>query len=139
MLALVLREFASALKEVDEGPVQMPQALLQGHRGHLSQPGGLLLCFPQRQERREVAVGEPLARFPVGGGLAGQGPIVDPPTTAKGPGKHLALFGRGVESGARGTFDQAHREAFLFCRKEAETGAPLSQPARNERAWYPYC
>ena len=105
----------------------------QWNRGHLSQPERLCLGFPNRQECREITVGEALACLAVGGGLAGKGLIVHPPTTAKGPGKHLALLGRGIEAGAIGTFDQAHREVFLFCLKEAETGAHSvpNRPKRN--------
>ena len=105
----------------------------QRNRGHLSQPGRLCLGFPNRQEGREIAIGEALACLAVGGGLAGKGLIVHPPTTAKGPGKHLALLGGGVAAVAIGTFDQAHREVFFFCRKEAETGAHLvpNRPKRN--------
>ena len=97
------------------------------------------LGFPNRQEGRESTVGEALACLAVGGGLAGKGLIVHPPTTAKGPGKHQALLGRGVAAVAIGTFDQAHREVFFFCRKEAETGAHSvpNRPKRNA-PWYPY-
>lgn len=52
-----------------------------------------------------------------------RGPDCTPTDNSQRPGKHLALLGRGVAAVAIGTFDQAHREVFCFCRKEAETGA----------------
>ena len=70
-----------------------------------------------------------MARFSVGGGLAGEGLMVHPTATAKRPSQPLAMLGGGVYTIAIGTFEQAHRELFfLTCQQPELVGYPFPPP-----------
>jgi hypothetical protein len=78
------------LEEVAEGPLQMPERLLGGDRGPLSQPGMIGLALEPGQESAPLAGRDRAALLGPGGGPKPESPVVDIPTGAQDPGKHLA-------------------------------------------------
>src|SRR3989442_5874263 len=64
----------SAFKEVDKGAVQMPQGLLQGNRGSITQPG--ILLFERRQHGCKIVVVQALAMVEIGCLARRKSPVV---------------------------------------------------------------
>jgi hypothetical protein len=81
LLFLESRILGAALKKVLEGPVQMPQRLLNRHRGDFTQPRVLLLEI--RQHGCKVVIGELLTTLFVSRLASLEPPIVDETDTSK--------------------------------------------------------
>ena len=96
--ALKIRVFSPPCEEIGKGRLNMPQALLKGHRANFIQKREVVLFLPARQHYGGLIV--PNARFVFVPSLGPQGEcfVVDQPCTADRSTKQVFLFSRWVES-----------------------------------------
>src|SRR2546421_2787439 len=80
MLFLESGILSSALQEVAEGTVQMPQSLLQGNTRYLTEPSRRCLLFEVSQHDCQLMVGKAFAMLEESIGPVSQCPIVDKAT-----------------------------------------------------------
>ncbi len=125
----------SAFKEVDKGAVQMPQGLLQGNRGSITQPG--ILLFERRQQGCKIVVVQALAMLEIGRLARRKPPVVDEAATSERLSKYLLLLIGWIESVLVGSL--LHLLAFLILNILLDDGERRASNCRNEVAIGPKC
>ena len=136
---LALRVRCPFLKEVDEGPVEVAEGLLQRLRVAFLEESGLRLLFQQHQFRGKLVVSDALAALLRGGSLSFQRPVPKEAPATRKLAECLLLGRRWVE--AKAIAAQEFHRMVMFSQKpavsfsagfKADAGIALYPPAE---AW----
>ena len=83
---------STALKEIPESGIQMPEGLLQWDAGYFRKPGRLFLLLQFSQHNCQLIVVEAFTTLKESISTLSQCPVVDKATTAESTGKYVCLF-----------------------------------------------
>ena len=123
---------------VDEGAIQVSQALLQRDARNRSRPCHLWVVFESGKQCREIAIRKALACLPIRLAFQVQCPIVDISAASKRASKYALLLVCRIASVFVCALDPVHILPFFLAGRKQETAEPLSPPTRKEHPFYPY-
>jgi hypothetical protein len=112
----------SALVEVLESAIEMPQRLLERYAGDIKQPPVLLPLLEGREQGRGLTIADMLLLLVVGISPQAQGPVVDETNAAKGAGQQMLLLVGWIKTVSVGSsLSSLHVSIFFFSAKKAAT------------------